>query len=302
MGALLSFILQIILMLIAKQKKEAAQKITGKKNPSQFEISQAYKKLIEDFKKMKSINLDVSKMAYALQLNLYPKQATQIGLKAYQDTQYYLDRILNNKIQTREFNITTGNTVNKIILNGQDDSLIAFFPFMCNSFKSIISPRKIFIVRNGEELYYIDNIIKDDYKKEFEKIEYKINVFRFLEIMQEILCNYYHTQDNNIIEWYKKITNKFLNEKNISIDIYNYIDDLFNFLGSRKIMITSSVAIVTKERSSRYSNNFVYDKDLQKKIKYSSYKSSTENLKNFQLHFNNAIFKSFFEGMIKQYE
>ncbi len=302
MGALMALILQIILGLVMKQKKEASKKITGLKNPSPRQINQAYQKLIDDIKKMYAIKLQVSKLVNAIKLNLDEKRAAAIGLRAYQESQYFLDRIIGNSTKEANFNVPISeNRIEKVQVQANSDYIDCYFPFTCNSFKSIIAPQKQFLIRKGSTIYLIDKII--DYDSDlyqhltdnFEEINYFSNTIRFLEIVQKLLCNYYNSNRDDLKKWYNIITDKFLNERNIEVDFKNYKDELFNILGKNKLFFTTSCSIVSKEYRTSYSNNYIDDRDFKRKISYSSYNRGTKNLQNLQLYFNQEIFKSFFQ-------
>jgi hypothetical protein len=302
MGALMALILQIILGLVMKQKKEASKKITGLKNPSSRQINQAYQKLIDDIKKMYAIKLQVSKLVNAIKLNLDEKRAAAIGLRAYQESQYYLDRIIGNSTKEANFNVPISeNRIEKVQVQANSDYIDCYFPFQCNSFKSIIAPQKQFLIRRSSRIYLIDKIIDYDsdlyeyLESNFEEIDYFSNTIRFLEIVQKLLCSYYNSNIEEFMKWYNIITDKFLNERNIEVDFKNYKDELFNILGKNKLFFTTSCNFVSKEYRTTYSNNYIDDRNFKRKISYSSYNRGTKNLQNLQLYFNQEIFKSFFQ-------
>lgn len=241
MMALLSLILSIIMGLMNKQKQESAKRITGKANPTQREISKAYKILINDIKLLYKHKYNVNEISRAMYINLNPKKFAKNGIDWYQEQQFCLDRVLGN-MNKEEISVPIGQSLGTIDIRKQIDYIPLYLRFFTSNF-----------MYQKQSKYWIK--------------QYRINKISYIAIMQGKIeiTKAKMTDNNNVISiinrFFCALPNCFSTMKVIGNEILN----------NRKIDVkkwvqaccSNQIALYYRYSSNRYYNIWRHNKDTR---------------------------------------
>lgn len=290
MLGLLQLILSIIMGLIQKQKKETAKKVTGVSNPSQQQIASAYKKIINDIATMNKIGLQVGKLITAMKINLEPNKYASMGVRAYQESQFFLDRILGNKQEKKEF--LHQATLTNVNVEEMKEYVKTYYPVPMNCFMSVTIPRPLFIhyYQKAYKLYDENLTIL----LEADETDYN----KLVELFIYFFCNYY----NLIAEAkqnYTIILNSVINEKSFTANFEKYFLDMVSFFSLEKNLIFGGN--IYKIQKAGYPENrtrkFI-EKETIKGIginTYSNLEYNLDKIRNFEI----SNFENLKKGLIK---